>query len=81
MVQNIFGGMLGGAKLFAGCKLIGAIAPNQFQIIIFLTLKTDTIAKLRIEIKSILLEIPLNEIKGTYIKLVDRDVVFTRSYV
>ena len=35
-----------------------------------LTLKTDYIAKLRIELKSILLEIPSNKIKGTYIKLV-----------
>ena len=59
-----------GAKLFAGCKLIEAPAPNQCQIIAFLTLKTDNIAKLRIEIKSILLEIPSNKIKGTYIKLV-----------
>ena len=59
-----------GAKLFAGCKLIGALAPNQRQIITFLTLKTDNIAKLRIELKSIFLEIPSNKIKGTYIKLV-----------
>ena len=59
-----------GAKLFAGCKLIGAPAPNQCQIVTFLTLKTDDIAKLRIELKSILLEIPSNKIKGTYIKLV-----------
>ena len=57
-------------KLFAGCKLIGDPAPNQCQTITFLTLKTDNIAKLRIELKSILLEIPSNEIKGTCIKLV-----------
>ena len=73
-VQNIRGGGGGGgargAKLFAGCKLIGAPAPNLCQIIAFLTLKTDNIAKLRIEIKSILLEIPSNKIKGTYVKLV-----------
>ena len=37
-----------GGKLFPGCKLIGAPAPNQCQIITFLTLKTDNIAKLRI---------------------------------
>ena len=42
-VQNIGGG--GGGKVFAGCKLIGAPpAPNQCQMIIFLTLKTDDIA-------------------------------------
>ena len=64
------GGPGKGAKLFAGCKLIGAPAPNQCQIIAFLTLKTDNIAKLRIEIKSILLEIPSNKVKGTYVKLV-----------
>ena len=46
-----------GTKLFAGCKLIGASAPNQCQITTFLRLKTDNIAKLRIELKSILLEI------------------------
>ena len=48
------GGRAREAKLFAGCKLIGAPAPNQCQIITFLTLKTDYIAKLRIELKSIL---------------------------
>ena len=64
------GGECKKAKLFAGCKLIGDPAPNQCQTITFLTLKTDNIAKLRIELKSILLEIPSNEIKGTCIKLV-----------
>ena len=44
----------GGVKLLAGCKLIGNPAPNQCQIITFPTLKTDNIAKLRIELKSIL---------------------------
>ena len=62
----------GGDKLFAGCKLIGAPAPNQCQIITFLTLKTDNIAKkkIRIDLKSILLEISSNKMKGTYMKLV-----------
>ena len=59
-----------GAKLFAGFKLIRNPESNQCQIIAFLTLKTDNIAKVRIEIESILLEILLNKIKGTYIKLV-----------
>ena len=49
---------------------MGAPAPNQCQIITFLILKTDDIAKLRAELKSILLEIPSNKLKGTYIKLV-----------
>ena len=61
---------MGRAKLFAGCKLIGVPSPNQCQIISFFTLKTDNIANLRIEFKSILLEILLNTIKGTYIKMV-----------
>ena len=44
---------------------------NMCQIITFLTLKTDSITKLRIELKSILLiEIPSSKIKGTYIKLI-----------
>ena len=60
---------VGGGKLFAG-KLVGAPAQNQCQIITFLTLKTDNRAKFRIELKSILLEIPSNKIKGTFIKLV-----------
>ena len=60
----------GGAKLFAGCKLIGAPALNQYQLITFLIIKIVNIAKLRIELKSILLEKPSNKIKGTYIKLV-----------
>ena len=63
-------GRRGGGKLFAGCKLIGAPAPNQCQIITFLTLKNDNIAKLRTELKSILLEILSNKIKTTDIKLV-----------
>ena len=62
-VQNIGGGARG-TKLFADCKLIAAPAANQCQIITFLTLKTDNIAKLRIELKCILLEIPSNKIKG-----------------
>ena len=56
------------SKLFVGCKLMGAHAPNQ--IITFLTLKTDNIARLRIELKRILLEILSNKIKGIYSKLV-----------
>ena len=59
-----------GDKLFPGCKLIGAPAPSQCQTITFLTLKTDHIAKLRTELKSILLEIPSYKIEGIYIKLV-----------
>ena len=39
-------------------------------VITFFTLKTDNIAKLRIELKSILSEIPSNKMKGIYIKLV-----------
>ena len=51
-VSNYGGGGGGGSKVvFVGCKLIGAPAPNQCQIITFLTLKTDNIAKLRIELK------------------------------
>ena len=45
--------------------LLPAPAPNQCQIITVLTLETDDIAKLRIELKSILSEIPSNKIKGT----------------
>ena len=70
-VQNTGGGGGGGGrKLFADCKLIGAPAPNQCQIVTFLTLKTDNIAKLRTELKSKLLEIPSNKTKDTYIELV-----------
>ena len=58
------------AKLYAGRKLIGAPAPSQCQIVTFLTLKTDDIAKWRTELKSILLQIPSNKIKGTHIKLI-----------
>ena len=58
------GGGGAGGQLFAGCKLIGAPAPNQCQIITFFTLKTKYITALRIELKSILLETPSNKIKG-----------------
>ena len=71
--QEVGGGRGKGGKLFAGCKLIAAPGLNQYQIITFLILKTDTcniLAKLRIELKSILLEIPSNKMKGTYITLV-----------
>ena len=52
---RILGGQVGGGggRPFAGCKL-PALAPNQCQIMTFLTLKTDNIEKLRIELKSIL---------------------------
>ena len=51
------GGQRDGGKIFAGCKPIGASAPNQCQIITFLTLKTDNIANLRIELKTPILRI------------------------
>ena len=60
-----------GGKLFADSKLIGAPDPNQCQIITFLTLKTDNIAKLRMELNRMLLEIPSNKIKVKSIKLVN----------
>ena len=63
--SEYWGGQGGGAQNFRWGILIGAPASNQCQIITFLTLKTDNIAKLRIEWKSILLEIPSNKIKGT----------------
>ena len=66
--------ILGWGQLFAGYKLIEErTAPTppttQCQIITFLILKNDNIAKLRKELKSILLAIS-NKIKGTYSKLV-----------
>ena len=47
-----------GGQFFAGRELIAAPATKLCQIITFLTLEIDNIAKLRIEFKSILLEIP-----------------------
>ena len=41
---GVVGGVQGGTH-FAGCKLIRAPAPNQCQIITFLTLKTENITK------------------------------------
>ena len=81
----------GGAKLFAGCKLIGTPppppthththTPNQPQIITSLTLKNDNIAKLSgEELKRILLEISSNKIKGTYVNWYICDPVFTVSH-
>ena len=75
------GGGARGAKLFAGCKLTRVPAPNQYQIIRFLTLKTDNIAKLRMELLSTLLELPSNKMKGTYIlNWYIRDLVLTVSH-
>ena len=59
-----------GAKPFTCCKQIGAPAPNQCQIITFLTWKTDNIAKLRIVLKRMLLETLSNKRYMTCIKLV-----------
>ena len=58
--KKVCGGHWGArwAKPFAGCELIAAPATKLCQIITFLTLEIDNIAKLRIEFKSILLEIP-----------------------
>ena len=69
-VENMGGWGGGKGAVFARCNLIGAPTPNQCQTITFLTLKTGNIAFLRKELKSILLKIPSNKIKGTYIKLV-----------
>ena len=71
----------GGGELFAGCKLIGTSAPNQCQIITFLTLKTDNIAKLRTELKSILLEIPSNKEKVHILNWYICDLAFTGSHI
>ena len=58
----------GGAKF----RILGVgAAPNQCQTITFFTLKTENTAKLRIELKSIPLEITSNKIQGTYITLVN----------
>ena len=76
-VQNTGGG--GGGAI--NCKLIGAPAPNQCQIITFLTLKTDNIANLRIEKRKDkhTLKIPPNKIHilNWYIC----DLVFTVSHI
>ena len=78
---RIFGGQ--GGKLLAGCKLIGAPAPNQCQIITFLTLKTDSIAKLEIELESIRSEILSNQIKvhTCILNWYMCDLVFIVSYI
>ena len=78
---RILGGGGGGGELFAGCKLIRAPAPIHCQIITFLILKIVNIAKLRIELKSILLKIPSNKIKSVYIlNWYICDIVFTISH-
>ena len=66
---KILGGGARGDQLFAGCKLIGAPAPNQCQIMTFFTLKTNYIKQLRVELKSIVLEIPSNKINGILLSL------------
>ena len=64
------GGRGGGANFSLAVNLSEPPPPplNHWHIITYLTLKTDSIAQLRIELKSILLKIPSNRIKGTYIK-------------
>ena len=65
---RIFGGW--GVAKGEGANFSPAItdrSPRPQSVPTFLTLKTDNIVKLRIELKSILLEIHSNKIKGTYI--------------
>ena len=64
------GGGGGGANFSLAVNRSEPLTPSQCHIITFLTLKTDNIAKLRIELKCVLLQIPSNKIKGKYIKLV-----------
>ena len=77
--MNIRGGGGGGGggkggKLFASCLLIEEPYPHFRPISVpknyISHIKTDNRAKLRIELKSILLAIPSFQIKVTYIKLV-----------
>ena len=67
---RILGGGQGGPNFSLAVNRSEPPPQYQCQIITSLTLKTDNIAKLRKELKSMLLEIPSNKIKGTYIKLV-----------
>ena len=62
--------MGGGRGEGARFRILGGT--NRCQVIEFLTLKANNIAKLGIEMKSILLEIHAHsyKIKGTYTKLV-----------
>ena len=68
-VQNIGGGQGGGGG-----------SPNQCQIITFLTLKSDNVAKLRIELKSIRLEILQIKQKVHILNGYICDLVFTVSH-
>ena len=62
------GGGWGGAKVMLPPPPSLSLSFYAYEIIAFLTLKNDNIAKLRIEFKSMLLELPSTKIKGTYIK-------------
>ena len=64
-VLNIEGGWRRQGSEYLGGG--GGGGPNFSLDVTFRTLKTDNIAKLRIELKSILLEMHSNKIKGTYI--------------
>ena len=72
----------GRGKFFASCKLIEAPDPQSMPNNYISHIKNDSIAKLGIDLKSILLEIPSNKIKGTmsYIKLVHLCSSFTVSH-
>ena len=48
---------------------------NQFQIITFLILKYDIIENSRIELRGIVLPVPLNEIKVTFIIILPFNLV------
>ena len=76
--QNIGGEGVG--EGVAGCKLIGAPAPQSVPDNYISHIKTDNIAKSRIQLKSKVLEIPSNKINGTHIKLVHLCSSFTVSH-
>ena len=72
----------GGGGEVQNIGLIRAPPPNQYKIITFFTLKTNNIAKLRGELKSILLAISSNKIKGTYTERnFQRKMKFIFSYI
>ena len=73
------GGWQGGRQTFRWLKTDRNPRPS-INSKWFFTLKTNSTAKLRIELKNALLEMHSNKIKGTYIKLVHLWSSFTFSH-
>ena len=64
------------ASMSFGCHVPTRFLINQCQIITFLILKCDNIENSRMELKGIVLQVPSNQIKVTFITILPFNLVY-----